>query len=374
MRILFWSSAFWPSIGGVQVLAAKLLPALEARGCQYLVVATKSGCVENEIASFKGIPVHYFPFWNSMADMARLTQIRQQVAKLKRTFAPDLVHIDGVSRSDFYYNLTSHVHPAPVLVSLHNGWLSQADMLVERTLRSATWVVGCSEATLNEARQLVPEIQPRSSVLYNGIEAPPLQPAPLSFDPPRLLCLGRVVEEKGFDVALDALALLVDRIPQARLIIAGDGPARSALEEQALRLGIVDAVEFTGWVDPENIPKLVNTASVVVIPSRWQEPFGLVALDAALMGRPVVAMQVGGLPEVVVHGQTGLLVELENARALAEAITLLVEQPQTAMQMGQNGRRRALEHFSLDRYVNAYDALYRRLIAEAKTGLLTARP
>jgi glycogen(starch) synthase len=362
MRILFWSSTFWPSIGGVQVLAAKLLPALEERGYEHIVVTPQSRDEQLNAAYYKGIPIHRFPFWHSMVNIDQLVQVRQQVAELKRTFAPDLIHINAVSRSDFFHHLTAHVHSAPVVVTLHGGWSPEANMIVERTLRNATWVVGCSEATLNEGRQLVPEMRPCSSVIHNGLEVPPLQPMPLSFNPPRLLCLGRLVEDKGFDVALGALALLVERFPQVCLTIAGDGPARADLELQASRLGILQAVQFTGWVDPEKIPELVNTASVVVMPSRWQEPFGLVALEAALMARPVVATRVGGLPEVVVHNQTGFLVEKENSQALAEAIAFLLEHPTTATQMGQTGRTRALEQFGWDRYVDAYDTLYRRLV------------
>ena len=297
-----------------------------------------------------------------MVNIDQLGQVRQQVAELKRTFAPDLIHINAVSRSDFFHHLTAHAHAAPVVVTLHGGWPPEADMIVRRTLRSATWVVGCSAAMLDFGRQLVPEIRLRSSVIYNGLDIPPLKPTPLSFDPPRLLCLGRLVEDKGFDVALGALALLIDRFPQVRLTIAGDGPARVDIEQQALELGILDAVQFTSWVDSEKIPELINTASVVVMPSRWQEPFGLVALEAALMARPVVATRVGGLPEVVVHNQTGFLVEKEDSQALAEAIAFLLEHPTTATQMGQTGRSRALEQFGWDRYVDAYDTLYRRLV------------
>lgn len=362
MRILFWSSAFWPTIGGVQVLAAKLLPALEERGYEHLVVSTKTGCDAHEVVSFNDIPVHYFPFWNSMVDVERLAQTRMQLAELKSDFAPDLIHINGVSRCDFFHHLTAEVHPAPLLISLHNGWPSEEDMIVERTLRSATWVVGCSEATLNEGRQMVSDIRSCSSVIYNGLDVPSLKPEPLSFSPPRLLCIGRLVEDKGFDLALSAVALLVNRFPQLRLTIAGDGPARADLEKQAATLGIQDAVQFSGWVDPQNTPELVNAASAVVIPSRWQEPFCLVALEAALLERPVVATRVGGLPEVVVHEKTGLLVESENVGALAEAIAFLLEHPTTATQMGQTGQSRALEKFSFDRYVDAYEALYQRLM------------
>jgi glycogen(starch) synthase len=215
---------------------------------------------------------------------------------------------------------------------------------------------------LADARQLVPEIIPRSSVVYNGLSLPDVPPAPLPFDPPLLLCLGRVVEDKGFDVALKAFALLVDGFPRTRLLIAGDGPARPALARQAADLGLADVVEFTGWVVPEKVPELMNRATVVVIPSRWREAFSLVALQAAQMQRPVVATRVGGLPEVVVHQQTGLLVEKEDARALAKALAYLLAQPRVAMEMGQAGRYRAQEVFSWDRHINTYDTLYKTVI------------
>jgi len=367
MRVLFWSSTFPPAIGGVQTLAAKLLPALEERGYDFLVVTPKSGFDEPNITHYKGIPVHHFPFWSSMVRIEKLAQIRQHVANLKRTFAPDLIHINAVGRSDFFHHLTFQAHPTPLLVTLHGGWLPEADQIVRRTLLSANWVVGCSETALDNGRQLVPKIGSLSSVILNALPEPPLSPAQLSFDPPQLLCLGRLVEDKGFDLALIALSSLVGRFPQMRLIIAGEGPARTDLERQGSKLGILNAVQFTGPVEPEMVPRLLNTATVVVMPSRWEEPFGLVALEAALMARPIVASRVGGLAEVIAHNQTGILVEKENGQALAASIAFLLEHPTTATQMGQAGRIRALEHFSWNQYVNGYDALYQRLIAHWKT-------
>ena len=111
---------------------------------------------------------------------------------------------------------------------------------------------------------------------------------------------------------------------------------------------------------------LMNTATIVVMPSRWQEPFGLVALEAALMARPIVATRVGGLPEVVAHERTGFLVEPENSRALAEAITFLLEHPGTAKQMGHTARDRAQKEFNWQKHVDAFDALYRELIMDAR--------
>jgi glycogen(starch) synthase len=118
------------------------------------------------------------------------------------------------------------------------------------------------------------------------------------------------------------------------------------------------------------MPALINSASAVLMPSRWQEPFGLVAVESALMARPVIAARVGGIPEIVVHKQTGLLVPPENSSALAEAIASLVENPEAARRMGCAARSRALEDFSFQRHVDAYEAVYRRVVSEQRAAPL----
>jgi len=115
------------------------------------------------------------------------------------------------------------------------------------------------------------------------------------------------------------------------------------------------------------------------MPSR-HEPFGLVALDAALMARPIVASRVGGLSEVVVHRQTGLLFDNEDSRGLADAIISLLNHPEVARRMGQAARRRALNVFSWERCVNGYADLYRSLVnsrglkAPRKSGVIQCAP
>ena len=262
---------------------------------------------------------------------------------------------------------TASAHPAPVLITLHQALAEGPvgrDSLLGHLLRTADWVNTCSNAVLAHARQLVPEIIPRSSVIHNALEAPIFDPQPLSFDPPRLLCLGRLVAEKGFDLALTAFATILNRFPCTRLVIAGDGAERENLQKQMTELGLLNSIEFLGSVPPEKVAHLIDEATLVVIPSRL-EGFGLVALEAALMARPVVATRAGGLPEVVVHEKTGLLVESENSHALAEAIAFLLNNPETARKLGRAARARAQEVFSWERHVDVYDALYRKVIDHA---------
>jgi glycogen(starch) synthase len=141
------------------------------------------------------------------------------------------------------------------------------------------------------------------------------------------------------------------------MTIAGDGPTRSGLQARAIMRGIDHAVDFIGWVAPEKVPSLINSFTLVLMPSR-QDSLPLVALEAALMARPIVATRVGGLPEVVAHEETGLLVESENSRALASTVVFLLSHPDVAERMGERARARARRLFVWEQHVDAYDALY----------------
>jgi glycogen(starch) synthase len=314
----------------------------------------------------KGMKVYRFPGCKAFADgnVDQLMDVRLKVNKLKRAFAPDLVHINSPGPSALFHLDSANAHPAPLLITLH-GKRNLADgrnLLIKNILNSADWVTGCSAAIIDHGRRLVPDIIHRSSIIYNGLSLPPVDPEPLPTDQPQLLYLGRLVPEKGIDLALKAFAAITNRFPRARLVIAGDGPARSELEQQALIQGISDGVYFMGWVDPKTVTSLLNKATIVIMPSR-SESLPLVALEAALMARPVVATRVGGLPEVVLQEQTGLLVDNESSGALAEAIAYLLDHPKAATQMGQAARQRARDVFSWERCVNSYAAIYRKIIA-----------
>ena len=364
MRLLLWTREFWPGIGGVEVLATKLVPELRLRGYDVVVVTPGDRIEESH---YQGIPVYRFPFRNyeHYASIERLADLRSRVAKIKRDFRPDLVHVNSLDVGDFFHITTRHVSLCPYLVTLHGEWHTSRNSLVDTILKGASWVAGCSAAILKHACGLVPDIAPRSSVIHNGIETPSFIPGPLPVNPARIVYLGRLSKEKGVDLALTAFSLLADLFPSATLIIAGQGDQQGSLQEQARSLGLVHRVKFRGLVIPEEVPALLNSATAVVMPSR-QEGFGLVALEAAMMGRPVIAARVGGLPEVVLDGVTGILVEKENSRATADAIVDLLRHPETMRRMGREARIRARQIFGWDRFVNAYDKLYQSLTAPRK--------
>lgn len=366
LRILFWSDTFYPLIGGAEILGAELLRALRGRGYDLVVVTGRKSASLPEYEKLWDIPIYRFPSVGVLQanDLGEIALQRRYIAQLKREFRPDIVHLFQFSVSAFFDLLTNIDYPAPHLLTLHGS--VQSNQITPGTIRrhlihSVDWITTCSEALLREVHGQMPEVAVYSSAIRNCIQMPALEPEPLSFSPPRLLCLGRVVPQKGFDVALAAFAQLVPRFPGIRLTIAGDGKEKPALEAMAHQLGVANSVEFPGWVQPEDVPALINACTLVVMPSRI-EPFGIVALQAAQMARPIVVTRVGGLPEVVVDSETGMLIESGDVEALVANITFLLNHPDDAARMGQSARRRVQEDFCWNKFVDAYESLYRRLL------------
>jgi len=366
MRILLWAEGFWPNIGGGPQFSAELAVALRDREHELFVITRHDDPTVPTEDSFHGIPVRRFPFRQVLADRSidGLARLRRDVIDSKRRAAPDLVHTTSFGPSMLFQADTARAHPAPLLVTLlgeENPTQNASETTLHRALRTADWVTAPSEATLGYARKLVPSCTNRSCVVHVGVHRPRISPGPYPTEPV-LLCIGRLVQVKGYDLAVDALPRILEESPTVRLTIAGDGPERASLERRAFELGVEGAVDFLGWISPGDIPALINTASVVLIPSR-SEAFPLAGVQAAFMERPVIGTRVGGIPELVIDGKTGLLVESENSAVLAEAVLRLVNHPQERTRIGWAARDRALRLLDYDRMVDRYEDLYRRIVS-----------
>jgi glycogen(starch) synthase len=363
---------FWPHIGGVEIFSHQLMSALQRRGYKFSVITSASdeaGAGEDEV---DGIQIYRFHFQRMISekDLKKIQQVKNMVLEVFEQVEPHLVHLNTCQPSLFFYSLVANSLSFPYLFTVHglHAEIHRPNSLVERSLRAADWVTAVSQASLLQAQRLVPEITPRASVIYNGLPMPSEPVRDLPFNHPTLLCVGRVVEPKGFDLAIQALSEIRATIPDARLVIAGDGPEKPALEQLAAALGLDGVVDFLGWCAPDSIPALIDGATVVVIPSRDEESFGLVALQAAQRSRPVVASRLGGLPEVVVHQETGLLFEEGNLTELTQKVLYLLRHPQVAFQMGRASRTRAEQKFSIEAAANAYHNLYQQLCRPTNGG------
>ena len=203
----------------------------------------------------------------------------------------------------------------------------------------------------------------------NGVDAvrfaPPADPeaarCAAGLGPDTVLFLGRLDPQKGLDVALEAWAEVVRRRPGARLAVAGEGPSGAALQGQAARLGLGDAVRFLGVSEtPET---LLQGSEVFLLPSR-SEGMSNALLEAMATGLPCVATRIGGNGELLRHGENGLLIPPGDAGALAETLLGLLQDPALRRRLGSAARRDVLERYAMDRVARAYCELYTRVSEE----------
>jgi glycosyltransferase involved in cell wall biosynthesis len=181
--------------------------------------------------------------------------------------------------------------------------------------------------------------------------------------PPEARVVGavsRLAWKKGIRHLVDATPRILESVPEARVVVAGDGPLRAELEGLAAALGVRDRVLFLGS-RPDTV-ELMAAFDVFVLPS-VVEGMSNALLEAMAVGRPVVATDVGGNPEVVVDGSTGLIVPPGDAERLAASIRKLLEAPELAVDMGAAGRQRVLEHYQIDVMTRRIEELYDSLLA-----------
>jgi len=173
--------------------------------------------------------------------------------------------------------------------------------------------------------------------------------------------IGRPRPVKGYNFLLDAWAQVARAQPNAHLLFVGDGPDQPALKAQAKQLGLDECVTFLG--DQLNIPHLLPALDILALPS-LHEGMPNVALEAMAASLPVVGTAVGGTPEVVIDGESGLLVPCGEPQALADALRLLLQEPDLRHRMGQAGQKRIARHFSIDETVRKTEQLYEQLLMD----------
>jgi glycosyltransferase involved in cell wall biosynthesis len=206
--------------------------------------------------------------------------------------------------------------------------------------------------------------------VYNGVM---LSPAPPFRRTRNVLFVGRLEAVKGVDTLLRAVALAAGRVDGLSVTIAGDGEDRSRLEKMSSDLGLNETVQFRGWLSREELATCYAEAEIVAIPSVWPEALASVGVEALAAGRPVVASDVGGIPEVVVDGVTGRLVRRRDARMFAEALVDILTNAETAEQMSVSSRLN-LGKFRMDVFVDRLESIYEMLVNQTATRDLERSP
>lgn len=177
--------------------------------------------------------------------------------------------------------------------------------------------------------------------------------------PTRIVCAGRLIPEKGFDLLIQAFSEISSEFPGVVLEIAGQGPERPALEALTRQLGMLAQVGFPGWLPPEEMPRFLAGALIAVLPSRVEEGLPTALVEAAVAGCALVGTDMGGTRDIVESGRTGILVPANDPGALARALKRLLKDPDEARRLGAQARSRSLEY--IERRESAQRTLQERL-------------
>lgn len=178
---------------------------------------------------------------------------------------------------------------------------------------------------------------------------------------PVFLAVGQWVPHKGFELLLEVFA----QRPELTLLIAGDGPERKALEDR-IRTEQLHHIHLLGWQTPEQLQALYHQARATIVPSQWQEPLGLVVAESMACGTPVIASHVGGIPELVDHGQTGFLVPPTQPHALLRVVDKLAQNPDLAYVMGQAAHQFIHQTYAQDTVYQAIMTFYEQALTSNK--------
>jgi glycosyltransferase involved in cell wall biosynthesis len=238
----------------------------------------------------------------------------------------------------------------------------------KRMLRSiaarATAMIVVSQRMAADLRKVAPDA--RIEVLHNGADLPvfPQQCVSSATKPSVIFSAGMLIPYKAFDILLQAWALVCARFPEARLRIAGDGPERNSLMQLRHVLKIEDSVEFLGYLPQSEVHAEMAAARAFVLAS-WHETFGVVLLEGAAEGTPVVWASNAGAAEVLQNGVHGLVIEPHNVESAAAAIDYMLTHPEQAAIMGNAARNLVREGFTWDAVARKAIALFSAAIAPA---------
>jgi glycosyltransferase involved in cell wall biosynthesis len=284
-----------------------------------------------------------------------------KLSSIFRASRPDVVHTHD-QRALFYAGPAARLSGVPIIVHTRHGRDNHAtarQMAIFRRLASLVDRFVCVSDEVAELSRAQGIEFSRVHIIKNGIDVNRFSACTPDLTGPAVT-VARLSPEKDVANLVRAIAQVADSVPDLNVEVAGDGPCLLELEQLANNLGLVDRIRFLGEV--HDVASLLARARLFVLPSR-SEGIPLTALEAMACGLPVVATRVGGLPEVVVDGVTGLLVPPTDSSALSDALVAIWNDPDTRGRMGRAGRLRCHECFDVERMVSQYEALYRDAIS-----------
>ncbi len=369
--------------GGTEGQLVELATRLDPNRFRPVVCSLSLGGPYVETLREAGVPVHIVGFrgfkhglWTVLY-LPRIAEELRRLTRLMRAEQPAIVH-GFLFWAYIIGTFAAKAVRVPIVVASRRslGWFKAQKPHYLRLERLANrWtdlLVANSEAVKQDvmARERMPSAKIR--VVYNGIDADRYARPPdpilreelgIPAGAPVIGVVANLIHYKGHLVLLEACRRIREARPDTRVLLVGEGPCRKELHRRAANLGVAEMVCFLG--SRRDVPELLAQISVAALPS-LEEGFPNAVLEAMAAGKPVVASRVGGVPEAVRHGETGLLVPPGDPDALAEGLLALLADPKRAAVMGRAGKERARVQFDMDRMVREMEAIYEELLSAAR--------
>lgn len=376
MKIIQTNKAYLPLIGGVETTIAGLAAGLSrAPGVEVEAhVCDGNRSLVMHRGHVHGVPVVYLPRWGTFASLPLSPAYVWHLAGLKG----DILHVhEPFPLVDIAIRLFPRIRRnfARIVVTWHSDIVRQRWALgiyapfIHNFLRQVDRIFVSSPALVDHSEYLA-AYRDKCEVLPLGLDlswtrrsterAARVAEIRRSFAVPIVLFVGRLVYYKG----LDHLVAAMSGVPDAHLVIIGQGPLQEAIDNQIRAAGLSGRITVLPHLDAEDLYAYYEACDVFVLPSTERsEAYGLVQIEAMACGKPVVCTEIHtGTTFVNQHGVTGLAVPPRDARCLADAIRQILENSDLRMQMGAAARQRALEHFTTDRMVTRTLETYRALL------------
>ncbi|HTR80008.1 MAG TPA: glycosyltransferase family 4 protein, partial [Bacteroidota bacterium] len=367
-------------LGGTEIHTLSLIRVLVARGYRVTVCCyyeyRDSTVKEYESA---GANVLLLKRKRNIAGRANAGELLSLLISLRAVFSglkPDILHVQYVAPGFIPILAARMAGVKTVVATVHTAGEIAYGSTAKKVLRmsamlcsnficvsqsaGAFWFGRCDIFDPSSSAAL-----PRHLAIYNGVNVQAIQKAISPSSAKRLRrelhigkkkvigIIGRVVDMKGHRVLLDAMQKVIEENPDTVLVVVGDGPIKETLEHKAEILGIGSHVRWLGEQSLQKVYEILGIIDVLAVPSFF-EGFGLTAAEAMAAAVPVVANNIAGLNEVVLNDITGLLVQPGEPSQLAQAILRMLEKPREARKMGQAGRTRAQNLFSLKNFERSY--------------------
>lgn len=366
MKIVIVAPYFYPHLGGAEVYTINIARRLRMLGCEVSIVTT-GGRDSDQIETIEGMRVHKVHATMTLSNTPVGAGWSRQLSEIFRYEQPDV--INAHTPVPFLADIAQRASGStPFVLTYHNdlakdfppfrlaAWAAHK-LLIDRTIRLSTRIIATSEYYALESPHLR-QYRAKIGIVPPGVDTEIFRPdVTVEADVGRRYAGSKIIlfvgsmkrshQHKGLGILIQAFANLVHNFDDTKLVAVGEGDAISKYRDIARRLKVDDRIEFTGRLDDHKLAQLYKLATVLAMPStNRSEGFGMVSMEAAAAGTPVVGSNIGGVPYAVSNNITGLLAEPKSVGSLCCALSRVLKDEHLARSLGQAGAERARRDFS----------------------------